>query len=78
MLKRDYDGNIMLWYSDKKHIAYACEWFWNNFKNNYFNTDKEMFIFIKKMWDYDDEIIEIAYRQFQRGILPHQINFGDL
>lgn len=71
-----YEGKPVLYYYQKMQVKHACEWFWriNSVKMSIF----EMANFVKKMYQYEDLIITMAYTLFLENIHPDEINFKKL
>ena len=72
-MKFSYEGQPILWYPDKKHVQYACEWFWNQTM-----SPLETANFLKKLYQYEDLIITMGYTMFLENIHPNEINFNKL
>ena len=72
-MKFSYEGQPILWYSDKKHVQYTCEWFWNQMM-----SPLETANFLKKLYQYEDLIITMGYTMFLENIHPNEINFNKL
>ena len=76
MIHFDVDtGKPMLYYYDKQHVRYACEWF---FDMNKINPPSMTADLLKKLYEYEDLIICMGYTCFLKGIAPNKINFNNL
>ena len=72
-MKFSYEGQPILWYSDKQHIRYACKWFWDQIM-----SPPEIANLLKKLYQYEDLIIAMAYTMFLENVHPNEINFNKL
>lgn len=66
------NGEITLFYPDKRHIQDACQWFWDSSK------PEEAHRVLMGLFGYEKEIVDEAYAQFEAGIKWHEINFNKL
>lgn len=72
-MKFSCEGQPILWYHDEQHIRYACEWFWEQRM-----TPLETAKFLRKLYQYEDLIIAMAYTMFLENVRPNDINFNKL
>lgn len=74
-----YEDKPCLYYHQKQQIRNACEWFWWLFEEAEEKmSPAEAAHFLKKIYQYEDLIIVMAYTLYLENIQPKNINFHKL